>query len=103
MDLFRDRRFVSERLLSGAAVSGVILFIFGVTAGAIWTINRVESAVRDSARRTLTTVLATAHESSRHWATRQQSLAASVAANRDLGKVVEAAVDAWRVTGSAGK
>lgn len=103
MDLFRDRRFVSDRLLSGAAVSGVVLFIFGVTAGAIWTINRVESAVRDSARRTLTTVLATAHEASRHWATRQQSLAASVAANRELSKVVESAVDAWRVTGSAGK
>lgn len=103
MDLFRDRRFVSERLLSGAAVSGVVLFIFGVTAGAIWTINRVESAVRDSARRTLTTILATAHEASRHWATRQQSLAASVAANRELSKVVEAAVDSWRVTGNAGK
>ncbi len=103
MDLFRDRRFVSDRLLSGAAVSGVVLFIFGVTAGAIWTINRVESAVRDSARRTLNAVLATAHESSRHWATQQQSLAATVAANRDLGRVVESAVDAWRVTGSAGK
>ncbi|HSB53541.1 MAG TPA: PAS domain S-box protein, partial [Gemmatimonadales bacterium] len=102
MNLFRNRRFFSERLLSGAAVSGVLLFIFGVTAGAIWTINRVESAVRDSARRTLTTVLATAHEAAKHWATREQGQAAAVAANRELGKVVEQAITSWQLTGKSG-
>jgi len=96
MDLFRDRRYLSERLLSGAAVGGVVLFIVGVTAGAIWTIDRVDAAVRESASRTLKTVLATAHEASRHWATRQQGLAASTASNRELGRVVEAAVTSWR-------
>jgi diguanylate cyclase (GGDEF)-like protein/PAS domain S-box-containing protein len=59
--------------------------------------------VRDSARRTLTTVLATAHEASRHWATRQQGLAGSVAASQDLSRAVEAAVTSWRVTGRVGK
>jgi diguanylate cyclase (GGDEF)-like protein/PAS domain S-box-containing protein len=102
MDLFRDRRFVSERLLSGAAVGGVVLFLFGVTAGAVWTIDRVDTAVRESARRTLTTVLATAHEAARHWATRQQSLAASVASDQELGRAAGAAVDSWRRTGTAG-
>jgi diguanylate cyclase (GGDEF)-like protein/PAS domain S-box-containing protein len=102
MDLFRDRRFFSERLLSGAAVSGVLLFIFGITAGAIWTINRVESAVRDSARRTLTTALATVHEAAKHWATRQQGLGAAVAANPELGKVVSQAVTSWQLTGHSG-
>jgi diguanylate cyclase (GGDEF)-like protein/PAS domain S-box-containing protein len=102
MNLFRDRRFFSERLLSGAAVSGVLLFIFGVTGGAVWTINRVESAVREGARRNLTTVLATAHEAAKHWATRQQGLAASVAANRELGQAAEQAVESWRRSGKAG-
>ncbi|HWA56833.1 MAG TPA: EAL domain-containing protein [Gemmatimonadales bacterium] len=102
MDPIRDRRFFSDRLLSGAAVSGVILFLFGVSAGAIWTINRVESAVRDGARRTLTTVLATAHEAARHWATRQVNQAATIAANRELARAAEQAVETWRVTGSPG-
>ncbi len=102
MDLFRDRRFFSERLLSGAAVGGVVLFIFGVGAGAFWTINRVESAVRESARRTLTTVLATAHEAAKHWATRQQGMAAGVAASRSLADVVEQAVHSWQLTGHSG-
>jgi diguanylate cyclase (GGDEF)-like protein/PAS domain S-box-containing protein len=93
MDSFRfrpfDRRLLSDRVRTGIAISGILLFICGVTAGAFWAIRRVDAAVRESTRRTLTTVLATAHETAGHWATRQQSMAALIAADRGLGRAVE--------------
>jgi diguanylate cyclase (GGDEF)-like protein/PAS domain S-box-containing protein len=93
MDLFRfwpiQRRLLSDRVLSGVALSGILLFVLGVTAGAFWAIRRVDAALRESTRRTLTTVLATAHEAARHWATRQQVLAAATASGRELGQAVE--------------
>ncbi len=82
-------RGVSDRFLSGVAAGGVALFVLGVSAGAFWALHRIDTAVRETVRRTLTTVLATARESSRHWATRQQALVASLATSGELGQEVE--------------
>ncbi len=70
------------------AAGGILLFIVGVSAGAYWTLQRIDTAVRESVGRTLTTVLATAREASRHWATRQQALAATMASTRELSEAV---------------
>jgi diguanylate cyclase (GGDEF)-like protein/PAS domain S-box-containing protein len=78
----------SGRLFSGMAVGGVGLFILGVSGGAYWSLQRIDTAVRESVGRTLMTVLATAREASRHWATRQQALAASMASTHDLSEAV---------------
>ena len=77
-------RLVTDRFASGIALGGTLLFVFGVGAGAWWTLGQIETAVRESARRNLTTSLATAREGARHWATRQQALAASVASGREV-------------------
>jgi len=90
---FRPRltslRPLADRLLSGIAVGGTLLFIFGISAGAFWTLERIEAAVHESVRRSLTTSLATAREAARHWATRQQALAATLAAGRDVSGAAE--------------
>jgi PAS domain-containing protein len=75
------RRPVADHLVSGILWGAVVAFIFGVGAGAWWTLDQIESAVRDSVRRNLTTSLARAREVTRHWATRQQAFAATLAAN----------------------
>lgn len=101
---FRTRlaslRPVADRLLSGIAVGGTLLFIFGISAGAYWTLERIETAVRESVRRNLTTSLATAREAVGHWATRQQGLATSLAGGRELSRAAERLVS--HAPGSAG-
>ncbi len=82
-------RPVADRLLSGIAVGGTLLFIFGISAGAYWTLERIESAVRESVRRNLTTSLGTAREAVGHWATRQQALAATLASGGELSRAAE--------------
>ncbi|MFN8652734.1 MAG: diguanylate cyclase [Gemmatimonadales bacterium] len=62
----------------------------------------MESAVRDSARRTLSTGLSTAHTAAKAWAGRQQGTANGVAQNVELGRVVELAKTAWQLTGNSG-
>jgi diguanylate cyclase (GGDEF)-like protein/PAS domain S-box-containing protein len=79
----------SDRVLSAVALGGAVLFVIGVLAGAHRTVHRVERTARLAAGRTLSTVLASAHEEARHWATRQQVLAASIASNRELSRLVE--------------
>jgi diguanylate cyclase (GGDEF)-like protein/PAS domain S-box-containing protein len=71
------------------AAGGIVLFVLGVSAGAFWTLHRIDAAVRETVRRTLTTVLATAREASRHWTTRQQALTVSLAASGELAQEVE--------------
>jgi diguanylate cyclase (GGDEF)-like protein/PAS domain S-box-containing protein len=85
----RVLRSLTDRLFSGVAVGGIVLFVIGVSGGAWWTLQRIDTAVRESVRRTLVTVLATAREASRHWATRQQALAASMASADGLAGAVE--------------
>ena len=85
----RVLRSLTDRLFSGVAVGGIVLFVIGVSGGAWWTLQRIDTAVRESVRRTLVTVLATAREASRHWATRQQALAASMASADGLARAVE--------------
>ena len=80
---------VSDRLLQGVVLGGIVLFTIGAGAGAFWSLQRIDTAVRESVRRNLTTVLATAREASRHWATRQQATAATIASSRELGAAVE--------------
>ena len=80
---------VSDRLLPGVVLGGIILFTIGAGGGAFWSLQRIDTAVRESVRRNLTTVLATAREASRHWATRQQATAATIASSRELGAAVE--------------
>ncbi len=78
----------SDRLLSGVARGGILLFLLGVSLAAWWTLSRIDHAVRDTARYNLSTVMASAREATRHWATRQQTMAVGVAATRGLGPVV---------------
>ena len=82
-------RPVADRLFPGIALGGIVLFVVGVTGGAWWTLHRIDTAVRDSVRRTLTTVAATAQEASHHWATRQQAQVATLAALPELVPLVE--------------
>jgi diguanylate cyclase (GGDEF)-like protein/PAS domain S-box-containing protein len=89
-------RAVSDRLRSGFAAGVVLLFVVGVAGGAFWTLNRIEATVRAGTHRTLTTVLATASEAARHWATRQQVLTAKISSDTQLGALVERAYTAIR-------
>ena len=82
-------RPAADRLFPGIALGGIVLFVVGVTGGAWWTLHRIDTAVRDSVRRTLTTVAATAQEASHHWATRQQAQVATLAALPELVPLVE--------------
>ena len=88
-----SKRPVADRLFPGIALGGIVLFVVGVVGGAWWTLNRIDTAVRESVRRTLTTVVATAQEASHHWATRQQTQVATLAALPELGFVVEQLLD----------
>ncbi|MEO8634148.1 MAG: EAL domain-containing protein [Gemmatimonadales bacterium] len=83
------KRPLSDRPFPGIALGGIALFIVGVTAGAWGTLNRIETVVRESVGRSLTTVVATAQEASHHWATRQQSQVATLAALPELVPLVE--------------
>jgi diguanylate cyclase (GGDEF)-like protein/PAS domain S-box-containing protein len=85
----RILRSLTDRLFSGMAVGGIVLFIVGVSGGAYWTLQRIDTAVRESVRRTLVNVLATTREASHHWATRQQALAANMAATEGLSAALE--------------
>ncbi|HEY7682943.1 MAG TPA: EAL domain-containing protein [Gemmatimonadales bacterium] len=78
-----------DRLFSGVATGGVVVFLVGVSAGTYWTLKRIDGAVRDSVRRNLMTVLATVEEASRHWVTRQQALAAAMASTPNLAGAVD--------------
>ncbi|MEO8138415.1 MAG: diguanylate cyclase, partial [Gemmatimonadota bacterium] len=78
----------SDRLLSGVARGGIVLFLCGVAAAAWWTLTRIDQAVRDTAQHNLTTVMASAREATRHWGTRQQAMAAALTATRGLGDTV---------------
>ncbi len=78
----------SDRLLSGVARGGIVLFLLGVTGAAWWTLTRIDDAVRDTARRNLTTVMASAREATRHWAIHQQAMAAGMTSTRGLGAAV---------------
>jgi len=84
-----SHRPAADRLFPGIALGGIVLFVVGVTVAAWWTLHRIDTAVRDSVRRTLTTVVATAQEATHHWATRQQAQVATLAALPALGPVVE--------------
>ncbi len=77
-----------DRFLPGVAWGGIVLFVLGISAAAWWTLNRIDHAVRDTAQRSLTSVMATAREATRHWATRQQAVVAGLTATQGLGPAV---------------
>jgi diguanylate cyclase (GGDEF)-like protein/PAS domain S-box-containing protein len=90
-------RAVTDRLRSGFAAGVVLLFVVAVVGGAFITLKRIESTVRAGTKRTLTTVLATADEAARHWATKQKNLTATISSDRTLGDIVQQALDASRL------
>ncbi len=87
-------RATFDRLLSSAALGGIVLFVVGAAAGTWWTLDRINDAVRGTVRTGLTTVLANAREATHHWVTRQQVLVAGMASDRALGGAVAALVAA---------
>ena len=87
-------RAIFGRLLSSAALGGIVLFVAGAAAGTWWTLDRINEAVRGTVRTGLTTVLANAREATHHWVTRQQVLVAGLASDRSLGEAVAALVSA---------
>lgn len=85
-------RGMLERLPGRVALGGILLFVVGVGAGTWWTLGQIHEAVRESVRTSLTTVLASAREATHHWVTRQQVLAAGLAADRGLAAAVSGLV-----------
>ncbi|HMV32594.1 MAG TPA: hypothetical protein PKA50_10785, partial [Gemmatimonadales bacterium] len=63
-------RATFDRLLSSAALGGIVLFVAGAAAGTWWTLDRINGAVRSTVQTGLTTVLANAREATHHWVTR---------------------------------
>ncbi|MDH4131787.1 MAG: diguanylate cyclase, partial [Gemmatimonadota bacterium] len=71
-----------------------LLVVTGVTAGTLWTLSRIESSVRQSAEHTLGSVLANAREAARHWATRGEVLASTLAGNAAVRRSARLALTA---------
>ncbi len=81
-------RPAADRVLSRVAIGGILTVFLGVGAATSWTLSRIRGAARDSARRGLTTAMASAREATRHWTVRQESMAGATTNARGLVEAV---------------
>jgi diguanylate cyclase (GGDEF)-like protein/PAS domain S-box-containing protein len=73
------------------ALAGVLVFLVGVSAGAFWILRQINAAGRESAKRSLTTILADTRETTHQWVAREEGLVSDWATNRDLAELLSRA------------
>jgi diguanylate cyclase (GGDEF)-like protein/PAS domain S-box-containing protein len=74
---------------SGPAIAGILLFVLGVSVGANWILHRIDDASRETAARSLNTILGATRETLQHWVTREQAVVSTYAAARELTAAVQ--------------